>query len=180
MRLRCDVRLSVFPNMSLNHTTLNITNYSPPNTALPSHKTLINNTAVRTSKLARSYQYYCDNCRGIFHLFQNRCATYNVQCKIWDSQSSTAWDTHPLGCKDHVDGSIVNWFVIKITVTSSSRSSSPRKVPVPEDEATMILQNINNLPDNGAYQPNRLWPLIDVQAVTTVSLSILFCHTVGR
>lgn len=123
MILKCDVRLSVSPNI----TTLNITNYSPPNAALPSHKTLINNTAVRNSKLARSYQYYCDNCRGIFRLFQNRRATYHVQCEIWYSQSSTAWDTHPLGCKDHVDGSIANWFVVKITVTLSSRSTVQEK-----------------------------------------------------
>ena len=170
--------VTISQHASLNHTTLNITNYSPPTTALPSHKTSINNTAVRTYKFAQSYQYYCDNCRGIFRLFQNRRATYQVQCEISDSQSSTAWDTHPLGCKDHVDGSIVNWFVIKTTVTSSLRSSSPRKVPVPEDEGTMILQNINDLPVNGAYQPNRLWPMNDVQAVTTASLSNLFCHTV--
>jgi len=42
VRLKCDERLSVFPNNR---------NYSSPNTALTSHKTLINNTAVRTSKL---------------------------------------------------------------------------------------------------------------------------------
>jgi len=56
----------------------------------------------------------------------------------------------PLGCSDHVDRSTVNWFVVRITVTSSWRSSSPRKVPGPEDECTMILQNINDLPVNVA------------------------------
>ena len=49
-----------------------------------------------------------------------------------------------------MDRSIVNRFVIKIEVTSSTRSGSPRKIPGPEDEGTMILQNINDLPVNVA------------------------------